>query len=106
MRTKYILFLQEIVDNLVAVLAEVGEDEADVHPVCAFRIVFPYQLIKRQMVLDIIEPPLALLQIAVDTKVSRLAFQVLAVIHTTNGFIELLTAEATAYLDRFVHCHP
>ena len=40
------LFLEQVVDDLSAVFAEVGKDVADMHPVGAAAVVLPYQLVK------------------------------------------------------------
>ena len=100
------LFLQQVVDDPSAVLAKVGEHEADVHPVRPLRIVLHDELVEWKVVFDIVEPPTALLHIAVDTQVSGLAFHVLAIIHTANGFVQLFAAVAGADLYGFVHSDP
>ena len=99
-------FLQESVDDIPAVLAEVWEDKRDMHPTApGLWILLPDELVERQMVLYILKPLAALLDVSVDAEVCRLAFQVLGVVHAANGFIEFLTAETAAYLDGFVHSH-
>lgn len=97
------LFLQEIVDDLLPVLAESWIDERDVHPVGASLVMLPDELVEGKVVADIVEPPLALLQIAVDTEVSCLTFAMLRVCHTSYGCIQFATTEAAANLDRFAH---
>ena len=100
------LFFQEIVNHLVAVLAEIREDERDMHPVGALVIMLPYQLVEGQVLLDVVEPPLPLLNVTVDAEVGCLALHVLRVIDTAHHFVQLLTAESAAYLDGLVHRHP
>ena len=100
------LFFQEIVNHLVAVLAEVGEYERDMHPVGTLVIMLPYQLVEGQVLLDVVEPPLPLLNVTVDAEVGCLALHVLRVIDTAHHFVQLLTAESAAYLDGLVHRHP
>ena len=100
------LFFQQVVNRLVTVLAEVGEDERDMHPVGALVIMFPYQLVEGQVLLDVVEPPLPLLNVTVYAEVGCLALHVLRVIDTAHHFVQLLTAESAAYLDGLVHCHP
>ena len=79
-------------------------DEGDVYPVGAAAGVLPYQLVELQVVLDPIEPFLAPLQVATDTEVSRLAFRVLRVIHTSYGSVQLFAAESAGYGYRLIHC--
>ena len=84
--------------------SEVREDKRHMHPARArLRVLLPNQLIKRQIVADVIKPLAALLYVAVDAEVRGLAFQMLRVIHTANGFVESLAAEAAANLDRLIH---
>ena len=59
--------------------------------------------IEWQVVLDILEPFAALLQVAVYAEVSSLSLAVLRVIDATHGCIQFTTAETTAYLDGLVH---
>jgi hypothetical protein len=63
----------------------------------------PDELIEWQMLADVVEPPLALLQVSVYTEVGGLPFAVLAVCHTADGFVECLASESAAYLDRLTH---
>ena len=56
---KKMLFLQQIVDHLLAVMP-VGTI-GDMHPVVALAVVLPYQLVEVAVRLDPLEPPLALL---------------------------------------------
>ena len=98
------LFFQEIVNHLV--LAEVREDERDMHPVGALVVVLPYQLVEGQVLLDVVEPPLPLLNVTVYAEVGGLALHVLRVIDTAHRFVQLLTAESAAYLDGLVHRLP
>ena len=95
------LFLQQIADDLLAVLP-VGA-VADVYPVASLRVVLPDELVERTVLLDPLKPPLAFLQVAVDAKVGRLALDVLGVMHAAHGMIEACATVAGAYLDRFLH---
>ena len=97
------LFLQKIINRLPTVAAEVGMHEGDVYPVRAVAGVLPDELIKVQVGLDVIEPPLALLHVATDAEVCRLPSHVLRVRDTTDGTVELFAAEAAGYGYRFVH---
>ena len=100
------LLLDEIVDHVLSVLAEIGEHERDMHPIRSrLRVVLPDELVEWQVVLDVVEPPLALLDVATDTEVCGLPLQVLRVIHTAHGFVELLTSETAADGNRFAHRH-
>ena len=100
------LLLDEIVDHVLSVLSKIREHERDMHPVGArLRVVLPDELIERQVVFDIVEPSLALLDVATDAEVCRLSLQVLRVIHTAHGLVELLTSEAAADGNRFTHRH-
>ena len=101
------LFLQQILDHLSAVPPEVWKDERDMYPVRAgLGILFPNELVKGQVILDILEPLAALLQVAVDAEVYGLPFQVLRIAHAANGLVQSLTAEAATYLDGLVHRYP
>ena len=80
LKLKVALFLQQIVDHVLAVAPEVGEDKADMHPVGAALVVLPDELVERQVVFDIVEYPLAKLHVAIDTDVNGLSLQVLRVI--------------------------
>ena len=64
----------------------------------------PDELVVFQMGLDIVEPPLALLQVATDAEVCRLPSHVLRVADTSDGTVELFTTETAGYGYRFVHC--
>jgi hypothetical protein len=79
------LFLQEIVDDLFSVFAI--SPIRYMHPVGAFRIMLPYQLVEVAMRLDPLEPPLTFLHVTVDAEVYRLAAHVLAVAHTSHGIV-------------------
>ena len=104
---KTTLFLDESVDHLMTVLAEVLEHERDVHPAGAgLWILLPYQLVEGQVVLDIVEPTSSFFYVAVDAEVSGLSLQVLGVIDTANNFVQCLTAKAGANLDGLVHGDP
>lgn len=101
------LFLKQILDHLSAVPPEVGKDERDMYPVRAgLWILLPYQLVERQVVLDVIEPLAAFLNVAVDAEVYGLPFQVLRIAHSAYGLVQSLTAEAATYLDGLVHRYP
>ena len=95
------LFLQEIVDDLLSVFAI--SPIRYMHPVGAFRVVFPYQLVKLAMALDPLKPPLALCHVAIDAKVCRLAAHVLRGSHTTHSRIQRKTPVPTANLDGMNH---
>ena len=58
------------------------------------------------MILDILKPFLAFLDVAIDAEVYGLALHVLRVAHTADGFVQGLAAEAGAYLDGFLHRQP
>ena len=73
------------------------------HPVAALRIVLQNELVKRQILADVVKPLLALLQVAIDTEVNGLPLQVLRVIDTANGLVQGLAAKAGANLDGFLH---
>ena len=100
-----LLFLQ-VINHLLSVLSEVGEDERDMHPIGAGLAVLPDKLIERQMVADILKYLLTKRHIALDVDVSGLPLQVLGVIYATDGFVQLLAAVAAADLDRFAHRYP
>ena len=74
------------------------------YPIRAVSGVLPYQLIERQVCLDVVEPPLALLQVATDAEVCGLPSHVLRVRHTADGTVELFTAEAAGDGYRLIHC--
>ena len=78
--------------------------EGDVYPVGAVLTMFPDELVKVQMRLDVVEPPLALLHVATDAEVCGLPSHVLRVRHTADGTVELFTAEAAGYGYRLIHC--
>ena len=79
---KNTLFLLKVVDDLLSVLA-VGT-VGDMYPVASLRVVLPDELVKLAVRLDPFEPPLALLQVAVDTQVCRLALDVLTTRNTAH----------------------
>ena len=83
---KKMLFLQQVVDDLLSIpaICPVG----DVYPIVALAVVLPYQLVKVAMRLDPLEPSLAFLHVAVDAEVCRLAILVLRVTHTTDGIVQ------------------
>jgi len=88
----------------MSVFAEVREYERHMYPLRAgLWILFPYQLVKGQMVTDILEPFTAFLAVAVYAEVSGLTFHVLRVLYATNGLVQFLRSEAAANLDGFVH---
>ena len=102
-KRKY-LCLQQIFYHLPAILAEVWEDKRDMHPAgSGLGILFPYQLVKREILFDIFKPLAAFLHVAVDADIGSLPFQVLAVAHTAHGPVQLFTAVAAADPDRLVH---
>ena len=99
------LFLLQIVDDLSAVRTEVGIDERHMHPVDAALVMLPDELVEWQVVADILEYLSAKRHVALNVDVCRLALQVLGVIHSTNGFVQLLAAVAAADTDGFAHRH-
>ena len=101
MKKKMNLFLQKIVDDLLTV-PSVGTI-ADMHPVGAFRVMLPDQLVEIAMALDPIKPPFAFGHVPVDAEVCRLAAHVLTVAHASHGLIECQRAEAAANLDGLSH---
>ena len=78
--------------------------EGDVYPVGAVLTMFPDELIERQVGLDVVEPPLALLHVATDAEVCGLPSHVLRVRHTADGTVELFAAEAAGYGYLLIHC--
>ena len=105
LKLKVSLFLQQIVDDILAVAPEVREYEGDMHPVGAALVVLPDELVEGQVVFDIVKNPLAKLHVAIDTDVNGLTLQVLRIIDSAHGFVQLLTAITTTDLDRSIHCH-
>ena len=101
MKKKMNLFLQEIIDDMLSI-PSVGTI-ADMHPVGAFRVMLPDQLVEIAMALDPIKPPFAFVHVAVDAEVCRLAAHVLTVAHASHGLIECQRAEAAANLDGLSH---
>jgi len=99
---KNTLFLLKVVDDMLAVLS-VGTI-GNMYPVGALPVVLPDELVEVAVRLDPLEPPLALLQVAVDTEVCGLTLNVLGVADTAHGLIEARAAVAAANLDRFLHC--
>ena len=95
------LTLQQVVDNLLPVLA-VGTI-ADMHPIAPFGVVFHDELVKDDMRLDPIKPPLALQLVAVDAEVGCFAVQVLRVADTADGCVESWATVAAAYLYLLPH---
>ena len=89
----------------MAVLTEVLVHIRDMDPVGAAGVVLPDELVEGQMVLDVVEPFLAFLQVPVDAEVCSLAFHVLRVVHAAHLGVEFPATEAAADLDGFVHCH-
>ena len=89
------------------ILSKVREHEADVHPTRAgLWVLLPYQLVKRQILLDVLKPLAALLDVTINAKVCGLSLQVLTIVHTAHGFVQLFAAEAGAYLDGLTHRYP
>ena len=99
------LFLLQVVDDLSAVRTEVGIDERHMHPVGAAFVVLPDELVEGQVVADILEYLSAKRHVALNVDVCRLTLQVLGVIDSTNGLVQLLAAIAAADLDRLAHRH-
>ena len=54
----------------------------------------PYELVKGQVSLDVVEPLAAFLHVAVYTEVCRLTSHVLRVRYTARGSVQLFAAEA------------
>ena len=98
---KKMLFLQQVVDHLLAV-PPVGTI-TDMHPVVALAVVLPYQLVELAMRPNPLEPPLAFLYVTVDAEVCRLTVLVLAVPHPAHGGIQSQTPVPAANLDRLSH---
>lgn len=99
------LLLQQIIDNLRAVLAEIGIDKAHMHPMCAGLVVLPYQLVELQMALDIVKNPFAKGHIALDADVCRLSFQMLRVLYTAHSLVQPFAAVAARNPDGPTHRH-
>ena len=99
------LFLLQVVDDLSAVRTEVGIDERDMHPVGAAFVVLPDELVEWQVIADILKYLLTKRHVALNVDVCRLTLQVLGVIDSTNGLVQLLAAVAAADLDRLAHRH-
>lgn len=95
------LCFQKITDDLSAIQT-VGAIR-DMHPIRAFAVVLPDELVEIAMRLDPFEPPLALRYVAVDTKISRLALHVLGVAHTANCIIQSQRPIAGTNLYRVPH---
>ena len=64
----------------------------------------PYQLVKWQVGLDVVEPLAALLHISTDAEVCGLPSHVLRVRHTADGTVQPFAAEAAGYGYRLIHC--
>ena len=98
-----LLSFQQIVNRLPTIAAKVWVYEGDVYPICTVAGVLPDELVEIQMSLDEIKPLAAFLHVATDAEVCRLSSRVLRVRDTTNGTVELFTAEAARYGYRLVH---
>ena len=73
----YLLFQKSVYD-LPAVATEVWMDVRDMYPVVARLGVFlPYQLVKVEMLTDVVEPPAAFLHVTIDAEVCRLSLRML-----------------------------
>ena len=94
--------LQQVIDDLLSVLA-VGA-ERYMHPVGTLRTMLPDELVKDDVRLDPIKPPLAFDAVAVDAEVGRLAVHVLAVADTANGCVEPRASVAATYFYLMPHC--
>ena len=101
---KKMLFLQQVVDDLLAVVP-VGTI-TDMHPIRAFAVMLPDELVKLTMALDPLEPAFALRQVTVNAEVCRLTVLVLAVPHPAHGGIQSQTPVAAANLNRLSHRLP
>ena len=86
------LLFEEVVDDLVAVLAIASVGYVD--PVCAFGVVLPDELVEVEVLKDIVEELAATSEVAFDADVSGFALQVLGVRHSAYGFVERWAAEA------------
>ena len=78
--------------------------EGDVYPIGAIAGMLPDELVVFQVSLDVVEPTLALLNVATDAEVCRLPSHVLRVRHTTDGTVELFATKSAGYGYRFIHC--
>ena len=94
------LFLQQVADDLSAVLA-VGTVR-DVHPVRASRVMLHDELVEVAVVHDPRHPLATLLDVAVDVDVCRLALDVLRVADTAHRLVQTRTAVAAADVHGFV----
>jgi len=93
---------QEIIDYLLSILAVAAE--RDMHPIVAcLWVLFPNQLVKLAMGLDPLKPPLALLDVAIDAEVCRLATHVLGIVDTAHGSIQCETPVAASDFDGMPH---
>ena len=77
--------------------------EADVHPVGAFAVMLPDELVEVAVLHDPRHPLAALLDVAVYAEVCRLALDVLRVRDATHGLVQLWATVARAYLDCLAH---
>lgn len=64
------------------------------HPVSAFDVVFPNELVKIQMVADVGKPPSSLGEVVVYAEVGGLSVHVLAVAHAAYGIIQFRASVA------------
>jgi hypothetical protein len=82
------LFLQKSIYNIPSILPKIGENKTHMHPTAAsLRVLFPYKLVKWQVVLNILEPLSAFLDVAIYTEISGLPFHVLGVIHAPDSLV-------------------
>ena len=89
--------LQQVVDDLVAVLSEVGL-ATDVNPIRAVLVVLPDKLVEGQIVANEVEPPSAYFE-RWKVEVGSLALHVLACTDTAYCLVDLRTAIAARYGD-------
>ena len=98
-----LLSFQEIINRLPTVATKVWMHKGDVYPVGAALAVLPYQLVKWQVGLDVVEPLAAFLHVATDAEVCRLPSHVLRVRDAADGTVQLLTSGSAGYGYRLVH---
>lgn len=100
-----LLFLCQILDHLLTVLAEVGIDVGHMHPVDTARML-PDELVEGQVLADVLKHGAPERHISLDVDVSRLTLHVLRVFHTAHLLVQRLAAIAAADLNGSLHRHP
>jgi len=73
------------------------------HPICAFGVVLPDELVEVAVGLNPLEPTLAFRLVAIDAEVCCLALHVLTVADAADGSVQSRTSVAGAYLDFMPH---